>query len=352
MHPRSSKNFKEDKTLQERKPASRGQAVRHELMIVFALVGLILLMEGMTSHLDAQSYPDKPIRFILPQNPGGVHDLLGRIIAQKLSEELGQPLICENRAGSGGNIGTAVAAKARPDGYTIVLVSAALSYSPSLYKKLNYDPIGDFAPISLVADVPVALLIQPSRPFMTLKELVEYAKANPGKLNFGSGGVGSANHLHVELFKSLTKINIVNVPFKGAGPALTGLMGGEIDLMITAFPSALPHIQSGKLKALAVMSHERLRSLPDVPTAREAGIDNFNVSTWYGIMAPAGTPSDIVNRLSAAWSKVTKMPDTLAMLQKAGLEPLSCTPDQFSEYLKAEVTRWSKIIKDVDISLN
>jgi tripartite-type tricarboxylate transporter receptor subunit TctC len=309
-------------------------------------------MEGMISQLYAQSYPDKPIRFILPQAPGGVHDLLGRIIAQKLSEELGQAVICENRAGSGGNVGTTVAANARPDGYTIVLVSAALSYSPSLYKKLNYDPIRDFAPISLVADVPVALLIQPSRPFKTLKELVEYAKANPGKLNFGSGGIGSANHLHVELFKNLTKINIVNVAYKGAGPALTGLMGGEIDLMMTAFPSALPHIQTGKLKALAVMSPERLQSLPDVPTAREAGIDNFNVSTWYGILAPAGTPNGIINRLSAAWSKVVKMPDTIAMLQKAGLEPLSGTPDQFSEYLKAEVARWSKIIKDVNISLD
>jgi len=352
MHPRSSNDFKENKTLQGRKPASPGHSVQHVLMIVCALVGAIVLMEGIFSRLHAQSYPEKPIRFILPQNPGGVHDLLGRIIAKKLSEELGQAVICENRAGSGGNIGTEVAAKARPDGYTIVLVSAALSYSPSLYKKLNYDPIRDFAPISLVADVPVALLIQPSRPFKTLKELVAYAKANPGKLNFGSGGVGSANHLHVELFKSLTKINIVNVSYKGAGPALTGLMGGEIDLMMTAFPSALPHIQAGKLKALAVMSHERLQSLPDVPTAQEAGINNFYVSTWYGILAPAGTPSDIVNRLSVAWSKVVKMPDTLAMLQKNGLEPLSSTPDQFSEYLKTEVARWSIIIKDVNISLD
>lgn len=355
MQPRTCRNVTARQSVKVPTPARRGRAARRAPLIALALaVGILPLVfaAGMAPRLYAQAYPEKPIRFILPQSPGGVHDILGRMIAQKLGEQLGQTVICDNRGGSGGNVGTELAAKARPDGYTILLVSSALAYSPSLYKKLNYNPIRDLAPITLVAEVPVAVLVNAAKPFKTLGELVAFARANPGKLNFGSGGVGSANHLHVELFKNLTKIDIVNVPYKGAGPALTGLMGGEIDLMMTAVSSSLPHIQAGKLRALAVMSRERLPSLPAVPTAQEAGVENFLVSTWYGVLAPVGTPAAVVSRLNQAWNRIVKMPDTLAVMQKSGLEPLSGTPEQFSTFLKAEIAAWSAIIKEANISID
>jgi tripartite-type tricarboxylate transporter receptor subunit TctC len=188
------------------------------------------------------------------------------------------------------------------------------------------------------------------RSFKGLKELVEYAKANPGKLNYGSAGIGSAGHLAGELFKSLAKINIVHVPYKGGGPALIGLMGGEIDMLLIVIPNAVPQIQAGKVRALAVLSPERVPSLPNVPTAKEGGMDNFETTTWYGILAPGGTPPDIVNRLNEEWIKIVAMPDTLEMMQKAGLEPLSSTPEQFAEFLKAEIVRWAKIIKEANIT--
>ena len=335
--------------VQERKPAGRGQAAQRALMTTGAIVGALLLVGAMASPLCAQSYPNKPIRFIVPMAPGGLHDILGRIIGPKFAERLGRPVVIDNRPGAGGNVGAELAAKARPDGYTIVLVSQGLSTSPGIYKKLNYDPIKDLAPISLAAQTPMVAFVRSSLPFKNLKDLVEYAKANPGKLRFGSSGTGGVNHLTGELFKSLAKIDIVHVPYKGAGPALIGMMGGEIDIMTSALSSALPHIQAGRLRALAVLSHERVPSLPTVPTAREAGMDNFEVSNWYGIHAPGGTPRDIVNRLNAEWIKIVAMPDTLETMQKAGLEPLSSTPEQFAEFLKAEIVRWARIIKEANI---
>ena len=193
------------------------------------------------------------------------------------------------------------------------------------------------------------LFVRPSLPVKNLKEFVEYAKANPGKLNYGSSGIGATTHLAAELLKSLAKINIVHVPYKGGGPALIGLMGGEIDMVVSATSAALPQIQAGKVRALAVLSNERLPSLPNVPTAKEAGIDNCEVTSWYGILAPAGTPRDIVNRLNAEWIKIAAMPDTKEKMQNAGFEPLSSTPEQFSEFLKTEIVRWAKVIKEANI---
>jgi tripartite-type tricarboxylate transporter receptor subunit TctC len=320
------------------------------LMTAGSILGAVFLMMAMASPLGAQSYPNKPIRFILPQAPGGVHDILGRLIGQKLAARLGQPVVPENRGGSGGNVGTEVVAKARPDGYTIVLVSSALAISPSLYKKLTYDPIKDLTPISLVSEVPVAVLVHPSSPFRSLGELVEYAKTNPGKLNFGSGGIGSANHLSVQLFKSLAKINIVHVPYKGTAPAMIGLMGGEIQMAVSGIAGMIPQIQTGKLRPLAVLSNERLPSLPNVPTAKEAGIDNYVATTWYGILGPAGISGDIVSRLNAEWVKTAAMPDTKEKMQMAlEAEPLSSTPEQFGEFIKSETVRWAKVIKDAHI---
>jgi tripartite-type tricarboxylate transporter receptor subunit TctC len=337
------------KTVRERKPAGRSRAAHRAFITAVAIVGAVLLIGAMAAPLCAQTYPDRPIRFILPFAPGGTTDILGRIIGVKLAERLGQSVVPENRAGAGGNVGTEFTAKARPDGYTIVLASSGHSISPSLYKKLNYDPIKDFVPVSLVAQVHQVLLVNPSLPVKNLKELVEYAKANPGKLNFGTGGIGTTPHLAWELLKSLTKINIVVVPYKSEPQVMTALLGSEVDMMVITPDLAMAQIQAGKVRALTVLSKERLPSLPDVPTAKEAGVDNWEVTIWYGMLAPAGTPRDIINRLNTEWVKIAAMPETREQLQKAGFETLSCTPEQFSESLKAEKELWAKVTKEANI---
>jgi tripartite-type tricarboxylate transporter receptor subunit TctC len=342
-------NAKGGTTVQERKPAGRGQAMQRALMTAGAIVVAVLLIVAKVAPLCAQSYPNKPIRFILPMATGGTQDILGRIIGQKLAERLGQPVLPENRGGSGGNIGYEFAAKARPDGYTIVLGGTSLSISPSLYKKLNYDPIKDFAPISRVSQMPYLLIVRPSLPVKNLKELVAYAKANPGKLNYGSSGLGASAQLASELFTTLATINVMHVPYKGAAQMLIGLMGGEVDMLVIGPPAALSQIQAGKVRALAVMSEQRVPLLPNVPTIKEAGIDNCEVTAWYGILAPAGTPRDIVNRLNAEWIKIAAMPDTKELMQNAGFEPLSGTPEQFADFIKIETVRWAKVIKDANI---
>jgi len=318
-------------------------------MIVYAVVLVFVLVGAMVSPLCAQSYPTKPIRFVLPYPPGGPTDFLGRLIGQKLGERLGQPVVPDNRPGAGGNVGTEVAAKAPPDGYTIAIGGLWLSISPSLYKKLNYDPLKDLAPISIVSQSPNLLLVHPSLPVKGLKDLVEYARTNPGKLNFSSSGVGSPLHLAGELFKSLVKIDVVHVPYKGGGgPALTALMGGEVQMMVLGPGASMPQINAYKVKALAALTTERIPSLPDVPTAKEAGID-LVVTSWHGILAPAGTPRDIVNRLSAEWTKIAAMPDIQEKMRNAGFEAKSSTPEQFAEFIKAETTLWGKVIKEAKV---
>lgn len=339
----------EQELIPKRQTTCRGQRNRRALMTAGAILGTVLFIGVMVSPLGAQTYPNKPIRLILPFAPGGAFDILGHIIGPKLGERLGQPVVPENRAGAGGNLGAEVVAKSRPDGYTLLLTETTITLSPSLYRKLNFDPIKDFTPVSPVAQTPLVVVVQPSLPVKTLKEFVEYAKANPGKLNFGSGGIASTPHLAGELFKSLAKINIVHVPYKGVGPALIGLMGKEVEMVPASASAALPHIQSGRMRALAVLSNERIRSLPNVPTAKEAGIDNLDVTMWFGILAPAGTPHDIITRLNAEWTTVSVMPDVMENIQKAGFEPMSNTPEQFAGFLKAEVVRWSKVIKEANI---
>ena len=317
-----------------------------------AVVAVFVMAGATVAPLYAQTYPVKPIRIILPMNPGGATDILGRIMGQKFAERLGQPFVPENRPGAGGNLGLELAAKARPDGYTIVLSPPAIVLSPSLYKKLNYDPIKDFAPISFVAEIPNVLVVRTSLPVKSLKEFIEYAKANPGKVNFGSGGIGTTNHVAGEVLKSLAKINIVHVPYKGVNQAMVAMMGGEVDMVVIGTPSSLPQIQAGKVRALAVLSEERLPPLPSVPTAREAGIDNFEMSASYGLLAPAGTPREIINRLNAEWVRIAAAPDVRESIQKVGFEPLSSTPEKFAEFIKKEIARWGRIIKEANLSLD
>ena len=335
-----------------RRRFDRDTAVKRAMTLACAIAVATLLAGVTASPLFAQTYPNKPIRFILPFPPGGPTDILGRILGQKLVERLGQPVIPENRPGAGANIGLEIGAKARPDGYTLTLASPSLSISPTLYKKLNYDPVKDFAPISLVAEIPNVLLVSPNLPIKTLKELVDYAKANPGKVNFGSGGIGTSNHLASELFKSLTKIEIVHVPYKGSNQAMIGMLAGEVTMVVVGLPPSQAQIQARKVRALAVLSEQQLPSLPNIPTSKEAGIDNFEVTTWYGILAPAGTPRDIVNRLNGELIKIIAMPDTKEKMQNAGFEPLSSTPEKFAEFIKTETVRWGKIIRDVNLSVD
>lgn len=336
------------KSVREGKPAPRSQGGKRVLMTAGVITAAVFLIVAMVAPLWAQSYPNKPIRLVLPMAPGGPTDILGRLFGTRLSERLGQPVVPENRPGAGGNIGTEVVAKARPDGYTILLGSATLAIGPSLYRKLNYDTIRDFTPISLLSQVNMVVLAHPALPVKNLKEFVDYARANPGKLNFGSGGIGAISHLGCELLKSVAKINIVHVPYKGTGPALIGLMGGEVSMTVSSPSAAIPQIQAGKARALAVLGNDRLPSLPNVPTAKEVGVD-LVVTSWHGLLAPAGTPRDIVNRLSEEWVKIAAMPDTKEKMQGAGFEPFTSTPEQYSSFLKAEIELWGRVIKEAKI---
>jgi tripartite-type tricarboxylate transporter receptor subunit TctC len=299
----------------------------------------------------AQAYPAKLVHWILPFPPGGPTDILGRLLGQKLSEQLGQPVVPENRPGAAGNIGAEYAAKQPPDGYTIVQVSSAFTISPSLYQKLNYDPVRDFAPISLVAQFPNVLIVHPSVPARSLKELAALAKASPGKMTFGSGGLGTGQHLAGEMFNSLARVNMLHVPYKGSGLAMLGLMGGHIDILVIGVPPVLPQIQSGKVRALAVLSAARLPVLPNVPTADEAGFPGYEVTNWHGILAPVGTPRDIVARLNAELGKAIKAPEVRERMAAAGLDPLTSTPEQFADFIKTEIARWAKVIKDANIKI-
>src|SRR5512138_3355115 len=243
------------------------------------------------------NYPSRPVRFILPFPPGGGTDILGRLIAERLSAGLGQPVVTENRGGAGGNVGAEAAAHSAPDGYTIVLVAPSLAISPSLYSKLAYDPVKDFAPVSLVATVPNVMITHPSVPAKTLSEFIALAKTKPGAMNFGSGGSGTSNHLAGELFNLEAGVKLVHVPYKGVNLAMNDVVAGQVQMVVIGLPAALPFIKSGRLRALCVINPTRLAAIPDVPTAAEAGLPNYEVTTWYGILAPAGTPKPVVTKL-------------------------------------------------------
>ena len=290
------------------------------------------------------AYPSRPVRFILPFPPGGPTDILGRLISDRLSAQLGQPVVTENRGGAGGNVGAEAAAKSAPDGYTIVLVAPSLAISPTLYTKLNYDPVKDLAPISLVATVPNVVLTQTAHP-ATLREFIAAAKAKPGGMNFGSGGSGTSNHLAGELFNILTGANLTHVPYKGVNLAMQDVIAGRIDFVVIGVPAAAPHVRSGKLRALAVIAPQRLAALPEVPTVAEAGLAGFEVTTWYGILAPAGTPRPIIARLNTELVKVMHSPEMKERLAGIGTDPVTSTPEEFAAYIQAEIGKWGDVIR-------
>jgi len=299
--------------------------------------------------LAQEAYPSKPVRFILPFPPGGGTDLLGRLIADRLSSALGQPVVTENRGGAGGNVGAEAAAHSAPDGYTIVLVAPSIAISPTLYSKLNYDPIKDFAPIALVAQVPNVMVTHPSVPATTLAEFIAYARANPGKLNFGSGGLGTSNHLAGELFNLRTGAGLIHVPYKGVNLAMNGVLAGEVHLVFIGVPVPAPHIKAGRLRGLAVLGRERSPLIPDVPTAAEAGLADFDVTTWYGILAPGGTPRPIIQRLNAELTKMMQAPEIRERLAAMGTDPLTSTPEELGAYIKQEMARWGDVIRKANL---
>lgn len=300
----------------------------------------------------SQDYPNRPLRNIVPFPPGGGVDTVTRIVAAKLSEVLGQQIVVDNRSGgAGGTVGAAAAAKATPDGYTVLTCQiASHAISPALYKKLPYDHLKDFVPISRLGTTPNVLSVHPSVPVKSVGEFIAYAKASPGKINYGSPGVGTSPHLTMELFKMTTGIDLVNVPYKGGAPALIDLLGGRTVVMFANLPEHLPSVKAGKLRALGVSSAKRSPQLPEVPTVAESGVPGFEVTVWYGMCAPAGVPKGIVAKLNAAVVKTLNLPEVKERLAQNSIEAGSSTPEEFAAFIRSETAKWAKVVKDAGVT--
>ena len=296
----------------------------------------------------AQKYPDKPIRLVVAF-PTGAPQILALLLSEKLRDPLGQPVVPDFRGGAGGNLAAEIAAKAPADGYTLLLTSATIVISPSLFPKLGYDPFRDFAPVTLIATVPNVLVVHPSVPARSLGELVKLAKARPGQLNFGSGGVGSGSQLGSELFKTLNGLRMVHVPYKGAALALSAMLAGEVDMVTSTVPAAIPLATSGRVRALAVMAPKRVAALPDVPTTAEAGMPELVVITWYGLFTPAGVKPDVIERLNGEFAKVLSAPDVRGKLAQVELDATTTTPADTAKFVRAEMERWARVIKEAGI---
>ena len=315
-----------------------------------ALKACALAALAISAPAHAQLYPAKTVRMIVAYPPGGGTDIVGRTLAQKLGESLGQSVVVENRGGASGNIGTELAARAAPDGYTILMGNVAPNaINVSLFKDLPFDPVADFAPVSLVASTPNILVVHPSTPARTVKEVIALAKAKPGTLNFASAGVGSSSHLAGELFRILARADIVHVPYKGAGPAMVDVLSGQVQLYFATMPAAMPHVKAGKLAAVAVTSARRSQALPDLPTIEESGVPGYEASTWYGVLAPAHTPSAVVARLHGNIVKILADAALHARLADQGFDPVGNSPEEFGAYIKSEILKWGKVIRDAGI---
>jgi tripartite-type tricarboxylate transporter receptor subunit TctC len=298
--------------------------------------------------VNAQAWPSKPLRYIVPFPPGAFNDSLARIMAAELPKALGQPVLVENRPGGNTIIGTEAAAKSPPDGYTLFGAALPFAVIQSLYKT-PFDVTKDFAPITLAGTTPNLLVANPGVPVNTVKELIAAAKAKPGGLNYASTGNGTSNHLSFELFKSMTGTSITHVPYKGSAPAVTDLIAGQVQVMFDNTPNVLPHVKAGKLKAIAVSSKKRSSLAPEVPTVDESGVPGYDVTVWFGILAPAGTPKDIIARLNAEMVKIMRTAEVTDRFSKAGVDVVASSPEYFSEFLKSEVGRWAKVVQDANI---
>ncbi|OZI23216.1 MFS transporter [Bordetella genomosp. 9] len=291
------------------------------------------------------AYPDKPVRIVVGFSAGGTTDVIARIMAKELTEALGQSFVIENKPGAGSNIGTEYVARSTPDGYTLYFVAVTSAINQTLYSKLNFDLVKDFAPVALAAKVPNVLVVNPQVPVKSVKELVDYAKAHPGKLAFASSGSGTSIHMAGELFKLKAGVDVLHVPYKGSAPALTDLIGGQVQFMFDNMPSSWPHVQSGKLRALAVTTKERSPTAPDLPTMAESGFPGFDVSSWFGLIAPKGTPPEVIKTLNAAMLKALDKPEVKDAFDKLGAVPAKTTPEQFGQFIQSEVQTWATVVK-------
>jgi tripartite-type tricarboxylate transporter receptor subunit TctC len=314
-----------------------------------AALSLAATLAILTPHAAAAAdvYPARPIRFVVAFPPGGGTDIIARSIAQKLAERLAQQVVVDNRPGAGGNIGTDIVAKSAPDGYTMLMGSAGpLAINASLFASMPFDPVRDLAPVTLAASTPNVLVVHPSLRAATVKELIALAKARPGEINFASSGHGTPAHLAGELFNSMAGVKLVHVPYKGAAPALADLLGGQVQLMFSTMPPALPHVKDGKLRALAVTSAKRSPAAPELPTVDEAALPGFEANTWHGVVVPAGTPAAIVARLNREIVAILHLPEVVERLSGQGAEALGSTPEEFAAYIRSESVKWAKVVRD------
>jgi tripartite-type tricarboxylate transporter receptor subunit TctC len=297
-------------------------------------------------------YPSRPIRLIVPFEPGGTSDLLGRLVGARLKDALGQSVIVDNRGGAGGTLGANLAAHAPPDGYTLFVTHVGLAINETLYAKLGYNAARDLAPITRIGDTPNAVVVTAALPVKTMQDLVATGRKTPGKLDYGSGGVGSAGHLAVALLEHISGARYNHVPFKGGGPSMIATVGGQVHFAIPAFPTAVPHVKTGKIRLLAVTGARRAPTMPEVPTAAEAAVPGYDFTIWFAAYAPAGTPKAIISRLNQAIVQSLETPDTREQLTKAGVDPESSTPDELGKLLRSEIARWAKVIKASGIPIN
>ena len=318
-----------------------------KLRFAVAALPLVLLSTAAFAQLSATAWPTKPIRWISPFAPGGGADITSRIIAQKLGPALGHQILVDNRGGAGGNIGVDLAAKSPPDGYTLVLGTIGpIAINVSLYKKLSFDPVKDLLPVTQAANALNVLVVHPSLPAKTVKDVIAIAKARPGELSFGSSGPGATDHLAGELFKTLTGVNMVHVPYKGGAPAMLDLMSGQVQTVFSTVSTAIGAIKGGRVRAIAMTGDRRFELMPELPTIAEAGVPGFEVRNWYGVFVPAGTSKDIVTRLNAELVKILQMSEVKSKLLESGIEALHSTPEQFAAYIQSETKRWAKVVKD------
>jgi len=329
------------------RPTFPAGPARRRLLVQCAIAAVGVATLSLTGAAHAQAaYPNKPITIVVPFSAGGATDILARVVGQYMSRDLGQPVIVDNRAGAGGNIGTQAVARAAGDGYTLLMGTVGThAINQSLYRKLAFDPIKDFAPITRVALVPNLLVAHPAQPFKDVRQMMAYAKANPGKVTFGSSGSGSSIHLSGELFKQMAGVDIQHVAYKGSAPAVNDLLGGHIAVMFDNMPSAIGHVKSGKLVPLAVTTPKRSPALPDVPTVAEAGLPGYEATSWFGLLAPANTPAPVLARLNASILKALADPDVKKKMLEQGAEPYGEQPAQFAAFIGSETAKWGKIVK-------
>jgi len=322
--------------------------------LITTVLGILLSAAGIAAWAQATlSYPTKPIRFVIPYPPGGGSDTIGRPLVQHLSKLLGQQVVVENRGGAGGAIGMEAVARSAPDGYTIgMALTAQLAVNPSLYKKLPYDPIKDFEPITLLADGPYLLVVHPSLPVKSVKELISLARRRPNDITVASSGNGSGGHLAAELLMSMTHIRMLHVPYKGGGPALVALLAGEVQVLFATYASSKGHIRSGRIRALAVSTAKRPSALPNLPTIAEAGVPGYDSGVWYAIVAPAGTQAEIINRLNRGLVNVLKQPAYRRLLVNSAIDPIGSDPRELGRYIKSEIAKYSKVVKAAGLKID